>query len=145
MESRLIRPLLALIFLISVGIWLTFWSQVGGQYHLDLMFWPWKFGLTLAAALLTTAIVREFYRSDPAKPFAVSRKAVLYCVLLVFVIATAGIVTYYYHMNEPADEDNGGDVPTTATRLRDLPEHLYQTRQALAETIGLPVEQPNAL
>jgi len=118
MESRLIRPLLALIFLISIGIWLTFWSQVGGQYHLDLMFWPLKFGLTVAAALLMTMLVREFYRSDPAKPFALSRKAMLYCVLLAGVIVTAGFVTYYYHMNEPADEEKGGDErPTTSTRL----------------------------
>ena len=34
----------------------TFWSQVGGQYHLDLMFWPWKFGLSIAAALLIVGI-----------------------------------------------------------------------------------------
>jgi hypothetical protein len=55
----------------------TFWSQVGGQYHLDLMFWPWKFGISLAAAGLITSITADLTRE----------------------------VTYYYHLNEPTDDD----------------------------------------
>ena len=55
MPSRFIRPLLVLEFLLAVQVWLTLWSEVGGQYHLDLMFWPWKFGLTVAAAALICA------------------------------------------------------------------------------------------
>jgi len=39
---------LILEFLIAIEMVFTFWSQVGGQYHLDLMFWPWKFGISLA-------------------------------------------------------------------------------------------------
>jgi hypothetical protein len=158
MPSRLIRPLLLFLFLIAIDASLTFWSQVGGQYHLDLMFWPWKFGLTGAAALLITAIARELYRSDPEKRFGLSRKTILYVGLLVAVILTAGIVTYYYHLNEPADEDNGDDAnPTTSTRMRTGPGEAdgkmstppysraaYQTRHAFADTIGLPAGQLKA-
>jgi hypothetical protein len=140
MPSRLIRPLLVVEFLIAIQVWLTFWSQVGGQYHLDLMFWPWKFVLTVAAAWLTTAITLELLRSVPEQPEQLSRRGKLYSILLVVVMLVAGAVTYYYHLNEPADEDNGGDPPTSqTTSLRD-----YQTRQAFAETIGLPVAQPKA-
>ena len=34
----------------------TFWSQVGGQYHLDLMYWPWKPGLVWLRGGLIVAI-----------------------------------------------------------------------------------------
>lgn len=114
MHLRVNRLLLVLIFLVSIEVWLSFWSQAGGQYHLDLMFWPWKFALPLAAALLTTLMAREFFRCDPEKPVALSRRGILYAALLIAVMLTAGLVTYYYHMNEPPDDDNG-DVPTTKT------------------------------
>src|ERR1700691_5491637 len=97
MRSRLIRPLLVFEFLIVIEVWLTFWSQVGGQYHLDLMFWPWKFGLTIAAAWLITAITAELFRGSPEKPNSLSRMAIVYAALLFAVMVTAGVVTYYYH------------------------------------------------
>ncbi len=140
MRSRLLRPLLVVEFLIAIEVWLTFWSQVGGQYHLDLMFWPWKFGLTIAAACLTPAITAELFRGVPEKPHAVSRKAILYVGLLTVVMVTAGFVTYYYHLNEPADDDDSGTPATSQTMLR----RNYQTRQAFAETIGFPTGQPKA-
>lgn len=103
MESRLLRCLLVIEFLVAIEVWLTFWSEVGGQYHLDLMFWPWKFGLTLLAAGLTTAFTAEVIRAGR------SRRAMFYVGMFVVVLVTAGLVTYYYHVNEPADEDEGDD------------------------------------
>jgi len=141
MQSRLLRPLLVLEFLIAIEVWLTFWSEVGGQYDLDLMFWPWKFALTVAAAFLTTAITAELFKIDLEKPTALTRRAIVYGALLFAVLITAGFVTYYYHLNEPKD-DNGDDSPTAQqTYLK--PGH-HQTRHALAETIGLPAGQLNA-
>src|SRR5580704_5287293 len=102
MRNRLLRPFLVVEFLLAIEVWLTFWSQVGGQYHLDLMFWPWKFGLTVAGAWLITAITAELIRDTSG----LSRRAIVYAALLFTVIVTAGVVTYYYHMNEPADDDN---------------------------------------
>ena len=50
MRNSVLRPLLILEFLIAIEAIFTLWSQVGGQYHLDLMYWPWKFGLSVGAA-----------------------------------------------------------------------------------------------
>lgn len=114
MRSRLLRPLLVFEFLVAIEVWLSFWSQVGGQYHLDLMFWPWKFGLTVAAAWLSTALTADLFRNSGI----VSRRAIFYSALLVFVMVTAGVVTYYYHMNEPADDDNNNsDTPAMVTGM----------------------------
>ena len=112
MRSRLLRAFFVFEFLIAIDVWLTLWSQVGGQYHLDLMFWPWKFGLTLAAAWLITAITAEVM-----KPGSLSRRAIIYAALLFAVIVTAGMVTYYYHMNEPPDDQNSDTTATMTTRL----------------------------
>ncbi len=138
MTPRLIRPLLVVEFLIAVQVWLTFWSEVGGQYHLDLMFWPWKFGLTVAVAGLITAITANLF----ANAGAVTRRALLYGVLLLGVMAVAGAVTYYYHMNEPTDEENDEEQPTV-TDLR-CPgsgfqsacgiQNKYFAEQGIAET-----------
>jgi glucan phosphoethanolaminetransferase (alkaline phosphatase superfamily) len=104
----MLRILLIIEFLIAIQAVFTFWSQVGGQYHLDLMFWPWKFGLSLAAALLITLMTMAFARGR--KPWALG-------VLLIVTVAIAGYVTYYYHLNEPSDEDDSGDNQTTITQL----------------------------
>ena len=58
MPKHLLRPLLIVEFLIALESIYTFWSEVGGQYHLDLMFWPWKLGVGMAAAWLITAMFR---------------------------------------------------------------------------------------
>jgi hypothetical protein len=101
------RLLLILVFLIAIEVVFTFWSQVGGQYHLDLMFWPWKFGLSLAAAALITAITADLVRG---------RRVVLYAALLIATIVVAGAVTYYYHLHEPPDDDDDSDQPAQLTR-----------------------------
>ena len=134
MPSRFLRPLLVVEFLIAILAWLTLWSQVGGQYHLDLMFWPWKLGLTIAAAAVVCAFTADLVRNEGS----VSRRAVLYVALLVILTITAGVVTYYYHVNEPADDQQDASQPTAAKLFQP-----YQTRQALAETMGLPAAQLN--
>jgi len=113
MRSRLLRPLLVFEFLIAVQVWLTFWSQVGGQYHLDLMFWPWKLGLTIVVAWLVCAFTADLFQSGGT----VSRRAVVYVSLLVITMIVAGVVTYYYHVNEPADDQNSDESQPTATQL----------------------------
>lgn len=104
------------VFLLAVQVWLTLWSEVGGQYHLDIMFWPWKLGLTAAAAGLVTAITANLLRGEGE----VTRRAVVYGALLFAVMVVAGVVTYYYHMNEPPDDDSGDDQPTATEMIRPL-------------------------
>jgi hypothetical protein len=115
MSQRLIRAVLAVEFLIAVEVWLTFWGEVGGQYDLDLMFWPWKFGLILAAAGLTVGLTAEFLHTAPRR---FSRRAATYLAGLLLVMITAGAVTYYTWLNEPQDDD-GADDPAAvrATQL----------------------------
>lgn len=107
MDKRLLRPLLIFEFLVAVEAVFTLWSQIGGQYHLDLMFWPWKAGLGLGAAALIVAITGSVLRNEGA----ISRRTLLLFSLLLSVAIAAGVVTYYYHVNEPADQEQNEDQP----------------------------------
>lgn len=102
MRPRLLRLLFTIEFLLALQVIFTVWVQVGGQYHLELMFWPWKFGLSILAASLIVAI-------------SAGRRVRMAAALLVLTIAAAGFITYYYHLNEPADQDQ--DYPDQQTSL----------------------------
>jgi hypothetical protein len=91
----------------------TFWSQVGGQYHLDLMFWPWKFGISLAAAGLITSITADLARESGVR----RRRVWVLGGLLAATVILAGAVTYYCHLNEPTDDDEDSDQPARVTGL----------------------------
>lgn len=92
------RPLRIALFLLSLLAFNSLWALVGGQYHLDLMFWPWKLGLTLAAAGFTLMLAT----ADGTRTWVAA-------ALLLAVLIAAGCVTWYAHLNEPADEDDAGD------------------------------------
>jgi len=99
MHNRFLRPLLVVEFLIAIEAFFTLWSQVGGQYHLDLMFWPWKLGLGVAVAALIVAITANLVRHEGE----ISRRTLFFGSLLLAALGIAGVVTYYYHLNEPSD------------------------------------------
>jgi len=113
MRKPLLYPLLVFEFLLAVQVVFTFWSQVGGQYHLDLMFWPWKFGVSVMAAGLTTALTAELARADGAR----RGRMILWFSVLTATVLVAGVVTYYYHLNEPPDDSQDDDEPAKVTRL----------------------------
>jgi len=117
MHNRLLRPLLIVEFLIAIEAIFTVWSEVGGQYHLDLMFWPWKLGIGAACAGLIVAITANLAQNDGR----ITRRALWFCSLLIAVLITAGVVTYYYHVNEPVDQDDDQD---------DAPAKISSIRQA---------------
>src|SRR6266567_5568266 len=131
MQNRFLRPLLIAEFLLAVQVLFTLWSEVGGQYHLDLMFWPWKLGLNLVGATLIVAITASVARAEGSLP----RRVWIYLALLVATFAVAGVVTFYYHLNEPSDEDQDtGQQQQTRATSRRTP---YQTRQEFwPRTIG---------
>lgn len=121
MRPRLLRPFLILEFLIAIQVVFTFWTQVGGQYHLDLMFWPWKFGLSVTAAGLIVAITADLIQHNGA----VTRVALTLCSFLIVVIVVAGMVTYYYHLNEPQDnDDDSDDAPAKISLMVTRPGRL---------------------
>jgi hypothetical protein len=114
MPKHFLRPLLIVEFLIAIEAIYTAWSQVGGQFHLDLMFWPWKLGIGAGAAWLITAMTANIAKNGGE----IKRGVYVYASLLCLVIATAGVVTWYYHMHEPADrqdELNDEDEDETVT------------------------------
>jgi hypothetical protein len=113
MRNSLLRPLLIVEFLVAVEAIFTFWSQVGGQYHLDLMFWPWKFGIGIGAAGLIVAITASLARNGGS----ITRRVLILCALLTAVVVVAGVVTYYYHLYEPTDQqDEPDDQPAKVSR-----------------------------
>ena len=115
MRNRLLRPFLIVEFLIAIQAIFAFWSQVGGQYHLDLMFWPWKFGLSIAAASLIVAVTANLVKNGGA----ITRLTLTLCSLLIVVIVVAGMVTYYYHLSEPPEpDDQSEDEPDRASLMQ---------------------------
>src|SRR5579863_7222093 len=112
MHNRLLRPLLIVEFLIALEVIYTTWSEVGGQYHLDLMFWPWKLGVGVAAAWLITAITGNIVKNEGE----IRRRVAVYASLLCVVVATAGVVTWYYHMHEPTDQQDDDDNDDDSVR-----------------------------
>ena len=115
MRNSLLRPFLILEFLVAIDAVFTLWSEVGGQYHLDLMFWPWKLGLGAGAAALITLITGQLARNDGR----LTRRALMFSSLLIAVVLMGGVLTYYYHINEPTqqDEDADDDAPTQISSL----------------------------
>jgi hypothetical protein len=128
MPKSVLRAFLIVEFLIALQVVFTVWSEVGGQYHIDLMFWPWKLGVSFIAATLIVAITASVIRAPGDGVGSLPRKVWIYAAMLFATLAVAGIVTYYYHVNEPSDDEE--DAP------QDQPAH-YQTRQAFwPRTIG---------
>ena len=124
MRPRLLRPFLIVEFLIAVQTVFTFWSQVGGQYHLHVMFWPWKFGLSIAAASLIVAVTANLVKNGGA----ITRLTLTLCSFLIVVIVVAGMVTYYYHLSEPPPEqdDQSEDEPARAEITRPGRRFLHE-------------------
>jgi hypothetical protein len=141
MPNRFLRPLLIVEFLIALQTIFTLWSEVGGQYHLDLMFWPWKLGIGFGCAGLIVAITATLLQSDGQ----ITRRVLLFCSCLIALFILAGVLTYYYHLNEPADQDDGQDDEPPKISMLDVSPGAHHVRQAFPpRTIGKPSLQPNA-
>lgn len=114
MRNSFLRPLLVFEFLTAVIAVFTVWSQVGGQSHLDLMFWPWKLGIGLGSAGLIVMITAQLARNGGD----FSAKVWSLIGLQLVLVLLAGMVTYYYHLHEPVDEeDDNDDQPAMITSL----------------------------
>jgi hypothetical protein len=120
MRNSLLRPFLILEFLVATDAVYTLWSEVGGQYHLDLMFWPWKLVLGVGAAALIVLITSQVARNNGEW----TRRALMLASLLIAVILVAGMVTYYYHVNEPQDQNDDSDEDKPAQMTRTSPAGL---------------------
>jgi hypothetical protein len=99
--TMLIRLGLALVFLVSFAIAIGGWCLIGGTGHFEITAWYWKCGLCLGWALAMTAAVRPALIQRDG--WQARTKRWLGVVLLISI--AMGSVTYYYHLQEPPEED----------------------------------------
>jgi hypothetical protein len=111
-----LRLFYAIEFLIALIATFTVWSQVGGQYHLDLMAWYWKLflgaGIAFAAVKATAAAV--------AGQRAWNGRTLRWISIILALALACGAVTYYYHLTEPPPDDEDQQdtaAPTAQTAL----------------------------
>jgi hypothetical protein len=109
MEPRPIRIAYAIEFLLALIACFECWSQIGGQAPLDLM--PWWVKLFLASGFaavvvrLTVAAVRNTFPSVPV---------IRWGVALILTLAVIALVTYYFFLRVPPEEDNSDEpIPTS--------------------------------
>jgi hypothetical protein len=89
------------------------WSQVGGQSHLDLVPWPVKFGLGMAAAY---GVVRTTAASVSGER-AWNGQAVRWLGLTLALLAACGYASYYAHVNFEDTDEEDPQQDTTVSRL----------------------------
>jgi hypothetical protein len=109
MLRRLLPVLYGLEFLISLIAVFTVWEEVGGQNHLDYMAWYWKGGIGIGAASMIVLLTASCASTGPSRRWRV----VVFALVLAILAISAGLVTYYYHLNEPPDDQE--DAPATVT------------------------------
>lgn len=112
MGLRLLRAAYGIEFLIALVATLEFWSQVGGQTHLDMMAWWWKLGISLAMATTVVKLTAVSARQEKL----VSITTAFWAMVIVLLLLTGGIVTYYYHQHEPVDEEDTDPTLTATVR-----------------------------
>jgi hypothetical protein len=113
----ILRLAYATQFLIALMAIFVLWSQVGGQGHLDLVPWPLKLGLGLAAAY---GVVRATAASVAGER-AWNGQAVRWLGLTLAVLAACGYASYYAHMNlEDTDEENPPQDTTVSSLHSDM-------------------------
>jgi hypothetical protein len=100
MSPALLRLAYAFEFLVAWIAAFTAWSQVGGQGHLDMMAWQWKLGLPLGWAFACVRATCSAVENERAW----NRSTWRWLALCAVLAAGMGAVTWYYHVNEPADE-----------------------------------------
>jgi hypothetical protein len=90
------------------------WSQVGGQSHLDLIPWPIKLLLGVAAAY---GVVRATAASVSGER-AWNGHTVRWVGLTLAVLAACGYASYYAHMNLEESDDADQPQDTTVSLLQ---------------------------
>lgn len=120
MFQRLLRVIYVIEFLLALLAVFTFWSEVGGQGHLDYMAWYWKGSIGLLSAYAIVRLTAAIAAGTPGS----RRRIVAWSGVLVLLVLGAGLLTYYYHLNEPVDEDTTEDGATTQTLLQGFPHFI---------------------
>jgi hypothetical protein len=130
----LIRLAYATQFLIAVMAIFVIWSQVGGQGHLDLVPWPVKLGLGLAAAYSVVRTTAASVSGDRAW----NGQAVRWLGLTIALLAACGYASYYAHLNLEDTDEEDQQQDTTVSRL------YTGTRASSPDLLGTPSKAPSA-
>jgi len=97
-------------FLIAlVAIYVT-WSEVGGQYHLDLMPWYLKLGLGGAAAFAAVKATAAAVSHERAWNLSSLR----WLGILLALLVGCGLASYYTHVYGETDEQDEEDEQSSA-------------------------------
>ncbi|MEN6609107.1 MAG: hypothetical protein ABFD60_17795, partial [Bryobacteraceae bacterium] len=99
---------LAIEFLVAIVAIFVLWAQVGGQEHLDFMPWYWKLIPALGAVY---AVVRATASAMEGER-AWNRKSAGWLACLVAWMVLMAVVTYYYHLREPIEEEEETVIET---------------------------------
>ena len=97
----MLRLFYAIEFLIALIATYTVWSQVGGQYHLDLMAWYWK----LCLGVRHRVCRGESHRAAVAGQRAWNSRTLKWISIILALALACGAITYYYHLTEPPPDD----------------------------------------
>jgi hypothetical protein len=101
-------------FLIALIAVFVLWSQVGGQSHLDLLPWPVKLVLGLAAAFGVVRATAASVSGD--HPW--NGQTVRWLGLTLAVLAACGYASYYAHLNLEEEDETDQQPDTTVSRLQ---------------------------
>jgi len=105
-----LRLAYCVVFLLAILSVFTFWSEVGGQGHLDLMPWYTKMICVLVSAWccvkLTAGMVEE--------PSVWNRRTVAWLAGLILISFTMAAITFYYHLHEETDQPDSDENTATA-------------------------------
>src|ERR1017187_523180 len=109
----ILRLAYSTLFLIALMAVFVLWSQVGGQSHLDLIPWPIKLVLGVAAAYGVVRATAASVSGDRAW----NGHMVRWLGLPLAVLAACGYASYYAHMNLEESDDADQSQDTTVSRM----------------------------
>ena len=109
----ILRLAYSTLFLIALMAVFVLWSQVGGQSHLDLIPWPIKLGLGVAAAYGVVRATAASVSGDRAW----NGHMVRWLGLSLAALAACGYASYYAHMNLEESDDADQPQDTAVSRI----------------------------
>lgn len=116
MKQRPLRIAYAMEFLLALIAFFECWSQMGGQGPLDLMPWWIKMLFASSFASVVVKLTAVAARNEPYPRIALIRWALALATVLLII----GLTTYYFHLNEPTDNDNGDEPMTSSLFARTI-------------------------
>jgi hypothetical protein len=120
---HILRVALAIEYLLALIATTVVWEEIGGQGLLDLMPWYTKLGLIGGFCWAFVGFSGSLARPGRWR----TRRSVLWLCATIVLATAMGLVTYYYHLHEPTDDENDEDAPTTATVLP-APAHIHRVQ-----------------